>query len=77
MAPPGGAVTIALVPERDNAPAGGETGIRLKARDATAMHAELQARGIEVGELLRWPGVPPMFHLHDQDDNGLEIVEAA
>lgn len=77
VAPPGGAVTIALVPGREKAPAGVETGIRLKARDATAMHAELQARGVEVGELLRWPGVPPMFLLHDQDGNGLEIVEAA
>ncbi len=77
VAPPGGAVTIALVPERDKAPAGVETGIRLKARDATAIHAELQARGVEVGELLRWPGVPPMFLLHDPDGNGLEIVEAA
>ncbi|HKO27479.1 MAG TPA: VOC family protein [Solirubrobacteraceae bacterium] len=77
VAPPGGAVTIALVPERDKAPAGVETGIRLKARDATRVHGELQALGVEVGELLRWPGVPPMFLLHDPDGNGLEIVEAA
>ncbi|MBV9607186.1 MAG: VOC family protein [Solirubrobacterales bacterium] len=77
VAPPGGAVTIALVPARDKAPAGVETGIRLKARDADAIHAELQARGVEVGELLRWPGVPPMFQLHDPDGNGLEIVESA
>jgi hypothetical protein len=32
---------------------------------------------VEVGELLRWPGVPAMFALHDQDGNRLEIVEAA
>ena len=77
VAPPGGAVTIALVPERDKAPAGIETGIRLKARDAATVHGQLQARGVEVGELLRWPGVPPMFQLRDPDGNGLEIVEAA
>ncbi len=77
VAPPGGAVTIALVPERDKAPAGIETGIRLKARDAATVHGQLRARGVEVGELLRWPGVPPMFQLHDPDGNGLEIVEAA
>ena len=29
------------------------------------------------GELLRWPGVPPMFELQNEDGNGLEIVEAA
>jgi len=77
VAPPGAAVTIALVPERDKAPAGVETGIRLKAHDAAAVHGELQTRGVEVGELLRWPGVPPMFLLHDPDGNGLEIVETA
>jgi predicted enzyme related to lactoylglutathione lyase len=74
VAPAGGAVTIALVPERDKSPAGVETGIRLKARDATAMHTDLQARGVEVGELLRWPGVPPMFQLRDQDGNRLEVA---
>ncbi|MBV9802037.1 MAG: VOC family protein [Solirubrobacterales bacterium] len=77
VAPAGASVTIALVPSRENAPAGVETGIRLKARDAAAAHAALEAQGVEVGELLRWPGVPPMFVLHDQDGNGLEIVEAA
>jgi catechol 2,3-dioxygenase-like lactoylglutathione lyase family enzyme len=76
VAPPGASVTIALVPARGESPTGVETGIRLKARDATAVHAELHERGVAVGELLRWPGVPPMFKLHDQDGNGLEIVEA-
>jgi lactoylglutathione lyase len=26
-------------------------------------------------ELLRWPGVPPMFRFTDPDGNGFEIVE--
>jgi catechol 2,3-dioxygenase-like lactoylglutathione lyase family enzyme len=77
VAPAGASVTIALVPSREKAPAGVETGIRLKARDAAAVHAALAAQGVEVGELLRWPGVPSMFVVHDQDGNGLEIVEAA
>jgi lactoylglutathione lyase len=76
VAPQGATVTIALVPGREGVPAGVETGIRLKARDATAVYASLKDRGVEVGEFLRWPGVPPMFKLHDQDGNGLEIVEA-
>jgi catechol 2,3-dioxygenase-like lactoylglutathione lyase family enzyme len=76
VAPPGASVTIALVPATEKAPAGVETGIRLRTGDAAGVHAELQGRGVEVGELLRWPGVPPMFALHDQDGNGLEIVEA-
>jgi hypothetical protein len=70
-------VTLALVPAREGVPAGVETRIRLKAGDAAAAHAELRSRGVEVGELLRWPGVPAMFALHDQDGNRLEIVEAA
>ena len=77
VAPEGASVTIALVPARDEAPAGVQTGIRLKTGDAAAVHSELQARGVEVGELLRWPGVPAMFALSDQDGNRLEIVEAA
>jgi catechol 2,3-dioxygenase-like lactoylglutathione lyase family enzyme len=64
------------VPAREGVPAGIQTGIRLKSPDAAASHSALEAQGVEVGELLRWPGVPPMFVLHDPDGNGLEIVEA-
>lgn len=77
VAPGGADVTIALVPAREESPAGVQTGIRLKTGDAAAVHAELQARGVEVGELLRWPGVPAMFALRDQDGNRLEIVGGA
>ena len=76
VAPPGAAVTIALVPASEGAPSGVQTGIRLKTADAAAVHADLQARGVAVDELLRWPGAPPMFVLRDQDSNRLEIVEA-
>jgi lactoylglutathione lyase len=76
VAPAQAHVTIALVPAREDTPAGVETGIRLTTPDAAALHAELAARGVAVGELLRWPGVPAMFKLRDQDGNGLEIVEA-
>jgi lactoylglutathione lyase len=76
VAPQGAAITIALVPTREGAPAGVETGVRLTTADAAAVHEELQGRGVDVGELLRWPGVPAMFAVRDQDGNGLEIVEA-
>ncbi len=75
VAPRGATVTIALVPTREGLPAGVQTGVRLQTRDAASVHGALQARGVEVGELLRWPGVPPMFELHDQDGNGLEVVQ--
>jgi lactoylglutathione lyase len=75
VGPHGAEITIALVPAHDGVPAGVETGIRLTAEDATAVHAALERRGADVGELLRWPGVPAMFAVRDPDGNGLEIVE--
>ena len=77
VAPPGAPVTIALVPERDGVPSGVETGIRLTTADADALHADLQRRGVDVGEVLRWPQAPAMFTIRDRDGNGLEVVEKA
>jgi lactoylglutathione lyase len=71
----GSPTTIALFTERDGAPAGVETGIRLGTADAAAAHADLAAAGVQVEEVLRWPGVPPMFRFTDPDGNGFEIVE--
>lgn len=76
VAPVGAPVSLALVPERDGVPSGVETGIRLTTNDAEAVHAELKARGVDVGEVLRWPAAPAMFAIRDQDGNRLEIVEA-
>jgi hypothetical protein len=54
--------------------------VRLLDRPATVRaceraHADLQSRGVDVGEMLRWPQAPPMFAIRDQDGNGLEVVE--
>jgi len=75
VAPPGAATTIALVLAHDGLTAGVETGIRLTTPSADTLHAELVARAVDVDEVLRWEGVPPMFAFRDQDGNGLEIVE--
>ena len=76
VAPPGAAVTIALVPSREGAAAGVDTGIRLTTSDADADHSALQARGVEADpEVRRWPGVPPMGALRDQDANRLVIIQ--
>ena len=75
VAPPGASITLSLVPARDGVPAGVETGIRLATNDADAVHENLRGGGVDVGEVLRWPGVPAMFAFHDPDGNGLEIVQ--
>ncbi|SRR6266446_4070528 len=75
VAPPGAATTIALIAAGESLPTGVETGIRFITADADADHAYLRDHGVDTGEMLRWPGVPPMFAFRDQDGNGLEIVE--
>ncbi len=78
VAPAGAATTIALVPAREEVPAGVDTGIRLMTRDADADHAALLASGVDADpEVLRWPGVPPMFSFRDQDANRLVLVQQA
>ena len=76
VAPPGAPTTLALVPTSTGAPAGRPTGIRLATSDAEADHADLTARGVDADDLLRWPGVPPMFEFRDPDGNGLVVVES-
>ena len=43
--------------------------------DAEAEHAAMQERGVNVGEMLRWDGVPPMYTFDDPDGNRFYIVE--
>jgi catechol 2,3-dioxygenase-like lactoylglutathione lyase family enzyme len=77
VAPPGSPVTLALELAHADRPVGTETGVRLLTGDVDAANAALRSRGVDADEVLRWPGVPPMFAFRDQDGNGLEIVEEA
>jgi catechol 2,3-dioxygenase-like lactoylglutathione lyase family enzyme len=78
LAPTGAATTIALVLASPTAPAGVDTGIRFSTQDVDGDHAHLLAGGIDVDpEIMRWPGVPPMFTLRDPDGNRLVIVQQA
>ncbi|MFF5263735.1 VOC family protein [Actinomadura viridis] len=72
VAPDGAVTSIALVPGEST---GVDTGIRLNADDVPAVHARLMEQGVDVDDLLQWPGVPPMFTLRDRDGNVLVIVE--
>ncbi len=75
VSPSGSAVTIALTLARAEAPAGVDTGIRFTTYDAAALHSTLSAGGVDVDELLRWEGIPPMFDFRDPDGNTLYVSE--
>jgi lactoylglutathione lyase len=53
----------------------GGLSVRFTAADADAVHAVMRAGDVDSDDVLRWPGVPPMFAFRDQDGNGMEIVE--
>ena len=76
VAAPGATTTIALAAAQERAATGVDTGIRFSTADATADHAALTAARVDVDtEVLRFPGVPPMFSFRDPDGNTLYIVE--
>jgi len=75
VSPTSGGTTIALPPLGESTP-GIDTGIRFDTGDAEADHAALKAAGADVdAEILRYPGVPPMFTFRDPDGNRLYVVE--
>ncbi|MGW6277960.1 VOC family protein [Kribbella sp. NPDC055071] len=76
VAPAGAAASIALVPAKDDVPAGVDTGIRMASPDAKAAHQHFLDAGVDTGDLLEWPGVPPMFSLRDPDGNRLYVSQA-
>ena len=75
VAPPGSDTTIALAPPGGGNAVGVDTGIRLATSDTEADHRQLTDHGADLDEIVRWPGVPPMFSLRDPDGNTLYIVE--
>jgi lactoylglutathione lyase len=75
VAPPGASTSLALNASEDPASVGIDTGIRFTVPDAESEHAAMSERGVNVGELLRWEGVPPMFSFDDPDGNRFYVVE--
>ena len=75
VAPPGAAVSVALVAAGPDQTAGVDTGIRLATSDAAGAERRVVGRGVRVEELLRWDGVPPMFSMRDLDGNVLYVTE--
>lgn len=75
VTPPDASTSIALIKASEKIPAGTDTGIRFATTDAAAAHQYLTGRGVDVDELLNWPGVPPMFDFRDQDGNQLYVTQ--
>jgi catechol 2,3-dioxygenase-like lactoylglutathione lyase family enzyme len=76
VSPGGGTSTLALAPGGQDVQPGRDTGVRLSTADARADHASLKAAGVKVDDILEFgSGVPPMFVLHDPDDNRLVVVQ--
>jgi catechol 2,3-dioxygenase-like lactoylglutathione lyase family enzyme len=74
VAPSGAAVAVALLARPDDAAR--DTGIRFVATDVARQHATMAERGVDVDDVLAWPGVPPMFSFRDPDGNTYYVVEA-
>ena len=75
VAAPGAQVEVAL--QTDPQHVGQETGIRFATVDARAEHERLGREGVDVDELLLWPGIPPMFKFNDRDGNAYTVVETS
>jgi lactoylglutathione lyase len=77
VAPSGAATSIALTAGDESTSQAGraDTGIRFTVPDADAEHAVMRDRGVTVSEVMRWPGVPPMYTVDDPDGNRFYVVE--
>lgn len=80
VAPEGAVTTVALAPPPpDNPEAAGnrQTGITLQTDDIEALHAELQAAGVDVDAEISRMGdpIPPMFWFRDPEGNSLLVVQ--
>jgi lactoylglutathione lyase len=76
LAPGDDAVIVTLEPAAADVTRGA-IGIRFSTDDAQAAHTALQDAGVDVEEILRWPGVPAMFAFRDPDGNAFSITETA
>lgn len=77
VTPPGGGAALALVRPQGEYGPGRMTGIALRTEDAKGVHADLQAKGVDVDEQL-WGGdgtVPLGFFFRDNNGNQLMVVE--
>lgn len=75
VVPPGSSVALVLLPADSEIP----VAIRLGTSDAQQAHDKVSEAGVPLhnDELVRMPGLPPMFSFTDPDGNGLVYLEDA
>ncbi|HEX4443943.1 MAG TPA: VOC family protein [Galbitalea sp.] len=76
LAPGSAAVILTLELARSDITRGA-IGIRFTTGDVDAAHELLKERGVDVDEILRWPGIPAMFAFRDPDGNAFSITGLA
>ncbi|GAB3613006.1 VOC family protein [Humibacter ginsengisoli] len=76
LAPVESSVIVTLEPAAPDVTRGA-IGIRFTTDDIDAAHSAMADRGVEVDDILRWPGVPAMFAFRDIDGNTFSITELA
>jgi catechol 2,3-dioxygenase-like lactoylglutathione lyase family enzyme len=74
LAPGTGDATVTLEPAHPDVTRGSIL-IRFATDNAEAAHARLVAAGVDADDILRWPGVPPMFSFRDPDGNSFSLTE--
>jgi lactoylglutathione lyase len=75
VAPRGATTSIALNANEGTTDVAADTGVRFTVPDAEAEHAAMRDRGVNVGDVLRFEGVPPMYTFDDPDGNRFYVVE--
>jgi catechol 2,3-dioxygenase-like lactoylglutathione lyase family enzyme len=75
VAPRGAATSLALTLAQKPTAVTTDTGIRYIVPDVDSEHAAMRESGVDVGEVIRWEGVPPMYSFDDPDGNRFYIVE--
>jgi catechol 2,3-dioxygenase-like lactoylglutathione lyase family enzyme len=75
VVPPGSSVGFVLLPPDGEIP----VAVRMGTSDAETAYARLREAGATVhnDDIVRMPGVPPMFYFADPDGNGLVYLEDA
>lgn len=76
LAPGNDQVVVTLKPAAPDVTRGAIL-IRFTTDDAENAHTAMEVAGVDLDDILRWPGVPAMFAFRDPDGNAFSITATA